>query len=214
MNKTHDCNWCAMTSCGTTVILKPHSVDPATVQADPATAQVDPATAQVDPATVQADPATAQVDPATAQVDPATVQVDPATAHVDPTTAHVDPATAQVEPAPAQVEASSGSLIRINVQLNPTVVPAKFTRYRHPSHCHRLFMIISFGHNYCNNKNCNINIKCNKTMFRCYRCDYDLCGNCFQLGTKGDPVPLAPDDNDVDETTINPITSWFVDPAY
>ena len=70
-------------------------------------------------------------------------------------------------------------------------------------------MIISLGHNYCNNS-----IKSNKTMFRCFRCDYDLCGNCFQLGTKGDPVPLSPDDNDVDETTINPITSWYVDPAY
>jgi hypothetical protein len=124
-----------------------------------------------------------------------------------------------VEPVTDQLDTVSGSTRSVflntnNVRLNDTVVPAKFTRYRHPSHRHRLFMIISQGHNYCNNKNCNMNITSNKTMFRCFRCDYDLCGNCFQLGTKGDPVPLGPDDNDVDETTINPITSWCVDPEY
>ena len=173
-----------MTSCGTTVTLKPFSVDPARVQVDPARDQVDPARFQVDPARFEVDPARDQVDPATFEVEAAKL-----------------PSTS-----------SSGSLNK--VRLNDTVVPAKFTRYRHPSHCHRLFMIISLGHNYCNNKNCNMNIKCNKTMFRCFRCDYDLCGNCFKLGTKGDPVPLSPDDNDVDETTINPITSWCVDPEY
>jgi hypothetical protein len=102
----------------------------------------------------------------------------------------------------------------ITVKLNATVVPAKFTRYRHPSHRHRLFMIISLGHNYCNNKKCRIQIRANKTMFRCFRCDYDLCGNCFQLGTTGEPVPLAEDDNDVDETTVEPVTSWCVEPEY
>ena len=121
----------------------------------------------------------------------------------------MDPITAELEAAKLPSASSSGSLNTNKVRLNETVVPPKFTRYRHPSHCHRLFMIISMVHNYC-----NMNIKCNKTMFRCFRCDYDLCGNCFQLGTKGDPVPLAPDDNDVDETTINPITSWCVDPEY
>ena len=193
MNKTHDCNWCAMTSCGTTVTLKPSSVDPVRVQVEPVTSQVEPVTSQVEPVTSQVEPVRVQVEPATFEVDPVRVQVDPVR---------------------VQVDVPSGSLNTNKVRLNETVVPAKFTRYRHPSHCHRLFMIISMGHNYCNNKNCNMNIKCNKTMFRCFRCDYDLCGNCFQLGAKGDPVPLAPDDNDVDETTINPITSWCVDPEY
>ena len=187
MNKTHDCNWCAMTSCGTKVTLKPSSIDPATAQVEAARVQVDPVTFEVDAHRDQVDPATAQVDVLTGQLDGAKL---------------------------LSASATTGSLIKINVKLNETVVPAKFTRYRHPSHCHRLFMIISLGHNYCNNKNCNISIKSNKTMFRCFRCDYDLCGNCFQLGTKGDPVPLSPDDNDVDETTINPITSWYVDPEY
>ena len=175
MNKTHDCNWCAMSSCGTAVTPKPSTT-----------------LAQVDPVTVEVDPVTVEVEHASVQVDPLTVQVEPVTETVS----------------------GSTSSVFNKIRLNDTVVPSKFTRYRHPSHCHRLFMIISLGHNYCNNKNCNMNIKSNKTMFRCFRCDYDLCGNCFQLGTKGDPVPLAQDDNDVDETTINPITSWCVDPEY
>jgi hypothetical protein len=75
-------------------------------------------------------------------------------------------------------------------------------------------MIISFGHNSCNNKKCGIQIRANKTIFRCFRCDYDLCGKCFQLGTTGDPVPLAEDDNHVDETTVEPVSSWCVDPEY
>jgi hypothetical protein len=109
---------------------------------------------------------------------------------------------------------NSESELTLRVKLNPTVVPDKFTRYRHPSHIHRMFMILSFGHNSCNNKNCRSNIRCNKTLFRCFRCDYDLCSKCFQLSTIGDPVPLAEDDNDIDETTIEPITCLFVEPEY
>ena len=91
------------------------------------------------------------------------------------------------------------------IKKNPVVVPPKFDRYRHPSHHHRLFMIISQGHNSCNNKNCSVNISYSKTMFRCFRCDYDLCGKCFQIGTASDPVPLADDDQYVNENTIDPI---------
>lgn len=105
--------------------------------------------------------------------------------------------------------------IILQVRLNPTVVPDKFTRYRHPSHKHRMFMIISFGHNYCNNKNCQTNIGVNKTLFRCFRCDYDLCDQCFQLDTQLEAVPLAEDDSDINETTITPIiNSFYVDPEY
>ena len=91
------------------------------------------------------------------------------------------------------------------IKLNPAIVPAKFIRYRHPSHKHRLFMVISFGHNYCNNLNCRINIAQGKTIFRCFRCDYDLCEKCFQLDFNEDMVPLADDDKTVNETTIRPI---------
>jgi hypothetical protein len=111
-----------------------------------------------------------------------------------------------------QLEKKQNSL---QVRLNPTVVPLKFTRYRHPSHKHRMFMIISFGHNGCNNKNCGICIGVNKTMFRCFRCDYDLCGDCFQLDTQIEPVPLAEDDSDINESTITPVSnSFYVDPEY
>jgi hypothetical protein len=110
---------------------------------------------------------------------------------------------------------NSESEMTLRVKLNPTVVPAKFTRYRHPSHKHRMFMIISFGHNTCNNNNCRNLVQSNNTLFRCFKCDYDLCGKCFQLGTKEDPIPLAEDDANINDTTVEPIINSFcVDPEY
>ena len=104
----------------------------------------------------------------------------------------------------------------ITIKKNPVLIPVKFDRYRHPSHCHRLFMIISQGHNTCNNKNCCINIANCKTIFRCFRCDYDLCGRCFQLDTGLEPVPLAEDDEQINEKTVDPIdsSSFRVVPEY
>lgn len=178
MNKPHDCNWCLMSSCGTTLKEKGVDTMPTGVEPTPTGAEV------------------------------AITGVEPTLTCMETTISNVteenplDPPNSTSCPCPEE--------LRLN--LNQTQVPAKFTRYRHPSHRHRLFMIISLGHNYCNNKKCGIQIRANKTMFRCFRCDYDLCGNCFQLGTTGEPVPLAEDDNDVDERTVEPVTSWCVEP--
>lgn len=188
MNKTHDCNWCAMSSCGTTVTPKPSPLEPTTT----------------DSTTTLTGSVTMSVETATTLTEPTTTLTEPATTLTESTTTSVEPVTTST----SSSQSPSGECLNtIKVQLNPTVVPAKFTRYRHPSHHHRLFMIISLGHNYCNNKNCNININSNKTMFRCFRCDYDLCDRCFQLSTSTAPVPLAEDDNDVNETTLESLVS-------
>jgi hypothetical protein len=190
-----------MSSCGTTLKQNTPAL-PILVDTQPALENAQPALENVQPALENAQPALENAQPALENAQPVSVNAQPVAVNAQPVAVNAQPVL-------------ENTIQNILVPtLNPSVVPDKFIRYRHPSHRHRLFMLISFGHNYCNNKKCKIPIACNKTMFRCFRCDYDLCGNCFQLGTKGEPVPLANDDDDVDETTIVPITSWCVDPEY
>jgi hypothetical protein len=102
---------------------------------------------------------------------------------------------------------------RCPIKLNPYVntVPKKFDRYQHPSHKHKLFMILNNNLNcrVCDNNNCNECIDINKTVFYCPRCDFDLCEKCFQLGCEKE-VPLSEDDCKVDETTIKELKDLFV----
>jgi len=92
----------------------------------------------------------------------------------------------------------------MSVPLNTEQVPSRFTRYRHPSHKHRLFMLKGLANHCCDNTSCNKSISQRDTIFRCFRCDFDLCERCFQLGSTK-CVPLSPRDADVDETTIRPL---------
>jgi hypothetical protein len=94
----------------------------------------------------------------------------------------------------------------LSVRLNPTKVPAKFTRYRHPSHHHRLFMLTGIVNHHCDNKNCQKQIGSRDTIFSCFRCDFDLCDACFQMQTCETEVPLAQDDATVDDTTVTPLS--------
>jgi hypothetical protein len=93
------------------------------------------------------------------------------------------------------------------VRLNPTVIPAKYTRYRHPSHCHRLFITKGCEHRDCDNRNCRTDIMPpDATIFRCFKCDFDLCSLCFQLDSlDGYMVPLAEDDETIDENIVIPL---------
>jgi len=91
---------------------------------------------------------------------------------------------------------------QLTIKLNPTVVPSKFTRYRHPSHKHKLFMVTGLSNHRCDNENCRKNICRNETIFSCFRCNFDLCDMCFQLNTVESEIPLAQDDIDVNETTV------------
>jgi hypothetical protein len=202
-----------MSSCGTT--LKEKGVEPTLSGVEPTISGVEVATTT--PSRVE--PTLSGVEPTLSGVEPTPSGVEVATT----TPSGVEPKNTDTPVCPcSQCKCQTTCLCvenrttepSITLKLNPTVVPLKFTRYRHPSHRHRLFMIISFGHNSCNNKKCGIQIRANKTIFRCFRCDYDLCGKCFQLGTTGEPVPLAEDDNHVDETTVEPISSWCVEPEY
>jgi ribosomal protein L37AE/L43A len=90
----------------------------------------------------------------------------------------------------------------VKVYLNTEKVPLKFTRYRHKSHKHKMFMLTGLTNHRCNN--CQKAINRMDTIFSCFRCDWDLCGNCWQLPSKRE-VPLAEDDKDVNETTITPV---------
>lgn len=93
--------------------------------------------------------------------------------------------------------------------INPTKVPLKFKRYYHPSHCHKLFMLTGLRGHRCDNLNCSKHIQTNETIFSCFRCDFDLCDICFQLGSNTPNVSLASDDKDIDETTVRPLNEYF-----
>jgi len=93
----------------------------------------------------------------------------------------------------------------LSIKLNPEKIPEKFTRYRHPSHRHKLFMLTGLTSRKCDNLNCEKHIGRMDTIFSCFRCDFDLCANCFQLDTVNQ-VPLSPRDSEVNECTIKPLS--------
>lgn len=94
------------------------------------------------------------------------------------------------------------------VKLNTEIIPAKFSRYRHPSHSHKLFMTIARTRLRCDNLNCRRDITPGSTSFSCVRCDFDLCEFCFQLA--GDhEVPISPRDSEVNEVTARPLDTVF-----
>jgi hypothetical protein len=62
-------------------------------------------------------------------------------------------------------------------------------RYRHPSHCHKLFQnIVRSISIYCDNENCRRRICNNEISYVCFRCDFDLCIHCFSLPTEPECV--------------------------
>lgn len=91
----------------------------------------------------------------------------------------------------------------VSVRLNPEVVPARFPRYRHPSHRHRLFMLTGRERS-CDNISCRRNIELEETIFSCIRCGFDLCQRCFQLDSEVH-VPLSAGDARICDSTITPV---------
>lgn len=82
-------------------------------------------------------------------------------------------------------------------EANPYIraVPERFNRYRHGSHQHRLFLGIVTGssQHFCNG--CRRLMLSQATIFRCPRCDYDLCQRCFSCAPYQE-VDLAASDDD------------------
>lgn len=93
----------------------------------------------------------------------------------------------------------------VSDRLNPNSVPSIFTRYRHPGHRHRLFMMTGITGRQCDHTMCKKSIAGPETIFSCFRCNFDLCSKCFQLDTEV-TVPLSPRDAEVNETTVTPVT--------
>jgi hypothetical protein len=62
----------------------------------------------------------------------------------------------------------------------------------------------------CDNKHCDRRIEPNNTIFRCFNCDFDLCDRCFQLDFVTEPVPLADDDQFIDDNAVCPINELLV----
>jgi len=97
---------------------------------------------------------------------------------------------------------------QLTIKINPEKVPQKFTRYRHPSHQHKLFMLTGLIDHRCDNLHCRRLILGRETIFSCFRCNFDLCDICFQLS--GDvEVPLSREDKDVDENTVRPLSTFL-----
>lgn len=88
--------------------------------------------------------------------------------------------------------------------INTTTAPQKLERYRHASHCHKLFRTIvrNLGV-FCDNENCKRRLHNNEVTYVCFRCNFDLCSYCFTLPT--DPysmVDLNDSDNEVNEDVL------------
>jgi hypothetical protein len=82
-------------------------------------------------------------------------------------------------------------------------IPPRFTRYRHPSHKHRMFMLRGLER-VCDNSNCKHDIEEDETVFTCFKCDFDLCQTCFQLDSET-VVPLSKDDENIHDKTVEPL---------
>jgi hypothetical protein len=97
------------------------------------------------------------------------------------------------------------------VKLNPEIhmVPRKFERYRHPSHNHKMFMLLGLDRCICDNDNCKKHIKPADTIFCCFKCDYFLCDACFQLDGSYQ-MEISPDDCTICDCTYKPLSEHLV----
>ena len=95
---------------------------------------------------------------------------------------------------------SPSSTVDYTVKLNKdaTILPLHYTRYRHGSHQHRLFMVFGADGHVCDNHTCNKRLAAMETRFWCPRCDFDLCMTCFHFAAEHE-VPLDDDDDHIDD---------------
>ena len=107
--------------------------------------------------------------------------------------------------AQTQTQTTSAAALTLTVNLNPELarLPERLPRYRHESHCHRLFAVIcrQNGHT-CDNSNCRKIINSGNPMFCCLKCNFDLCGRCFAMPASN-PIPLVGDDRIKDRIKID-----------
>ncbi len=94
--------------------------------------------------------------------------------------------------------------ISSNSNFTNVFLPAKFTRYKHPSHRHRLFMLVNRIDDSieCNGgDDCENRIpECGDTIFTCFDCEYDLCLGCFSRPFKEEEEKLSPSDDEIDDS--------------
>jgi hypothetical protein len=87
---------------------------------------------------------------------------------------------------------------------NTSTAPQKLERYRHASHCHKLFRTIvrNLGV-FCDNENCKRRLHNNEVTYVCFRCNFDICSYCFTLPTEpSSMVDLNDSDNEVNEDVL------------
>ena len=91
---------------------------------------------------------------------------------------------------------SPARTLTMEVKLNPYMdsIPERFPRYRHNSHPHRLYVLFGKPNHKCDNENCRKIIGTLETRFSCFRCNFDLCQECFQLDCEN-PVPINVDED-------------------
>ena len=87
---------------------------------------------------------------------------------------------------------------------NTNDIPIKLTRYRHPSHCHKLFLTFTRDTNiFCDNLNCKRRLHNNEVSFACFRCNFDLCAHCIRQPTSPSCVcDLSLSDQEVNEDVL------------
>lgn len=91
---------------------------------------------------------------------------------------------------------SPARILVTELKLNPYMdsIPERFPRYRHNSHPHRLYVMFGKPNHSCDNQNCRKVIDTLETRFSCFRCNFDLCQECFQLDCEN-PVPINVDED-------------------
>lgn len=99
----------------------------------------------------------------------------------------------------------------LQISVNPYIddIPTRFPRYRHPSHKHRLFMLLGVPNQFCSNRNCGRGIRSSDTIFCCLCCDYYLCQMCFQLNSCSCTYQELDGDDEIEDFTISPLGQYL-----
>jgi hypothetical protein len=99
------------------------------------------------------------------------------------------------------VQEQTCTYLPINTQVEP--LPERFHRYRHGSHCHKLFLIKcgSVHGNNCDNRLCRRIMVMGESMLRCFKCNFDLCTYCYHLRPECE-IPLSQDDEKISEEVM------------